>query len=63
MSEDALAWGAALASLPPPPPRVSVELDGLSLGELLAALKFTGIVASNRDGAVVLHRAPKAVRP
>ncbi len=61
---DRLAWArfrdrladAVAAGLPPAPPPVAVQLDGITVTELLAALKFTGIVASNRDGAIVLHR-------
>jgi hypothetical protein len=61
---DSLAWArfrdrladAIVAGLPPAPPPVSVRLQGVTVSELLAAIKFTGIVASNRDGRIVLHR-------
>lgn len=38
------------------PPRIPVELDGVSLGQLMTALRFSGLVISNRDGVLVIHQ-------
>lgn len=40
----------------PAPPRIPVELDGVSLGQLMTALRFTGLVISNRHGVLVIHQ-------
>ena len=41
------------------PPRIPVELDGVSLGQLMTALRFSGLVISNRDGVLVIHQQEK----
>ena len=38
------------------PPRTRIELEGVTVGQLMTALRFTGLVISNRDGVLVIHQ-------
>lgn len=45
------------AGYPARPPRTRIELEGISVGQLVTALRFSGLVISNRDGTLVIHKA------
>lgn len=47
------------AGYPARPPRTRIELEGISVGQLMTALRFSGLVISNRDGTLVIHQQEK----
>lgn len=47
------------AGYPAKPPRTHLELEGISVGQLVTALRFTGLVISNRDGTLVIYQQEK----
>ena len=44
------------AGYPAKPPTTCIELRGVSVGQLMTALRFSGLVISNRDGVLVIHQ-------
>ena len=47
------------AGYPAKPPTTRIELRGVSVGQLMTALRFSGLVISNRDGVLVIHQQEK----
>lgn len=47
------------AGYPANPPRTRLELDGVTVGQLLTALRYSGLVVSNDRGVLVIHPAEK----
>lgn len=47
----------AAAGYPARPPRIRLELDGVTIGELLMALRDSGLLISNDSGVLMIHRA------
>ena len=50
----------AAAGYPAKPPTTRIELRGVSVGQLMTALRFSGLVISNRDGVLVIHKAEES---
>lgn len=46
----------AAAGYPAKPPRTRIELDGVTIGELMMALRFSGLLISNDNGTLIIHR-------
>jgi len=44
------------AGYPAKPPRTRIELDGVTIGELMTALRFSGLLISNDNGTLMIHR-------
>lgn len=44
------------AGYPAKPPRTRLELDGVTVGQLLTALRYSGLVVSNVEGTLVIHQ-------
>lgn len=44
------------AGFPAKPPRTRIELDGVTIGELMMALRFSGLLISNDNGTLMIHR-------
>ena len=47
------------AGYPAKPPRTRLELDGVTVGQLLTALRYSGLVVSNVEGTLVIHQQEK----
>ena len=45
------------AGYPAKPPRTRLELDGVTVGQLLTALRYSGLVVSNVEGTLIIHKA------
>ena len=41
------------------PPRIPVELEAVTIGQLMMALRYSGLVVTNRDGVLVIHPSEK----
>jgi hypothetical protein len=48
------------AGYPAKPPRTRIELDGVTIGELMTALRFSGFLISNDEGTLVIHKAEES---
>ena len=44
------------AGYPAKPPRTRLELDGVTVGQLLTALRYSGLVVSNVEGTLIIHQ-------
>jgi len=49
----------AAAGYPAKPPTTHIELRGVSVGQLMTALRFSGLVISNDEGTLVIHQQEK----
>ncbi len=49
----------AAAGYPAKPPTTRIELRGVSVGQLMTALRFSGLVISNDEGTLVIHQQEK----
>ena len=47
------------AGYPAKPPRTRLELDGVTVGQLLTALRYSGLVVSNDRGVLIIHQQEK----
>ena len=47
------------AGYPAKPPTTHIELRGVSVGQLMTALRFSGLVISNDEGTLVIHQQEK----
>ena len=47
------------AGYPAKPPRTRLELAGVTVGQLLTALRYSGLVVSNVEGTLVIHQQEK----
>ena len=47
------------AGYPAKPPTTRIELRGVSVGQLMTALRFSGLVISNDEGTLVIHQQEK----
>ena len=47
------------AGYPAKPPRTRLELDGVTVGQLLTALRYSGLVVSNVEGTLIIHQQEK----
>jgi len=41
------------------PPHIPVKLEAVTIGQLMMALRYSGLVITNRDGVLVIHPAEK----
>lgn len=48
------------AGYPAKPPRTRLELDGVTVGQLLTALRYSGLVVSNDRGVLIIHKAEES---
>jgi hypothetical protein len=48
------------AGYPAKPPTTRIELRGVSVGQLMTALRFSGLVISNDEGTLVIHKAEES---
>ena len=44
------------AGYPAKPPTTRIELRGVSVGQLMAVLRYSGLVISNDEGTLVIHQ-------
>ena len=56
---DIAATPVRAAGYPAKPPRARLELDGVTVGQLLTALRYSGLVVSNVEGTLVIHQQEK----
>jgi len=49
----------AAAGYPAKPPTTRIELRGVSVGQLMTALRYSGLVVSNVEGTLVIHQQEK----
>ena len=49
----------AAAGYPAKPPTTRIELRGVSVGQLMMALRFSGLVISNDEGTLIIHQQEK----
>ena len=47
----------AAAGYPAKPPTTRIELRGVSVGQLMTALRFSGLVISNDEGVLIIHQS------
>jgi len=57
---DIAATPIRAAGYPAKPPRTRLELDGVTVGQLLTALRYSGLVISNVEGTLIIHKAEES---
>ena len=56
---DSASTPIAAAGYPAKPPTTRIELRGVSVGQLMTALRFSGLAISNDEGTLVIHQQEK----
>ena len=56
---DIAATPVRAAGYPAKPPTTRIELRGVSVGQLMTALRYTGLVISNDEGVLIIHKAER----